>query len=137
MTMKRAATIGVAVAILWLIYSSFVTVIPPKAMTVTAIGESFARINLYAKEHQSLPQSLADFPRRDGYSNRTDDGWKNPLHYEISEDGTVTLTSMGVDNKLGGTGDTADISRSYNSIDDMGRFIAGEALWLVDGRQSP
>lgn len=128
-TMNRVVRVIVVVAVLWFIYSSFVTVIPPKAMTVTAIGESFARIHLYAKERQSLPQSLADFPRRDGYSNRTDDGWGNPLHYEIAEDGTVTLTSMGADNKIGGLGDDADISRSRNSIDDKGRFIAGDALW--------
>ncbi|MFN3151101.1 type II secretion system protein GspG [Bremerella sp.] len=100
---------------------------------MTAIGESFYRIHLYANANQKLPPTLDDLPRREGYGNRITDGWGNRLNYEISDAGVVTLSSLGADQKPGGTGDDADISRSYRSIDEQGTFIAGEHMWIVTG----
>ncbi len=132
--MKRGLFVIAVVVALWFTYTSLVCVISPKEMTVTALGESFARINLYAREHHKLPDAIADFPCRSGYSNCTEDGWGNPLLYKVANDGTITLSSLGADGKPGGIGDNADVSQSYRSIEEHGRFIAGDDLWLVDGK---
>jgi len=108
--MKRAVILLLAIGGLWLIATSLVHVIPPHEMSMTAIGESFYRIHLYAKANNKLPEVIADFPRREGYMNSTTDGWGNELIYEISDAGIVTLTSLGADNKEGGLGDDADLS---------------------------
>jgi Type II secretion system (T2SS), protein G len=131
--MKRALFVVAIVVALWFIYTSLVCVVSPKEMTATAIGESFARINLYANEHHKLPNAIADFPQRSGYMNRTEDGWGNPLLYKVANDGVITLSSFGADAKPGGIDDDEDVSRSYRSVGEHGRFIAGDDLWLVDG----
>lgn len=131
--MKRILTLLLSFGTLSIVATSCVTVISPREMTDTAIGESFARIHLYAKTNGELPQTIADFPRREGYANQTQDGWGGELLYDVSNTGSVTLVSLGADQKPGGTGDDADISRSYRWTDEDGRFIAGDDMWLVDG----
>jgi hypothetical protein len=129
--MKRMLTLLLSFGTLFIVATSCGTKISPREMTVTAIGASFARIHLYAKTNGELPQTIGDFPQRDGYANRTQDGWGHELIYDISDTGVITLTSLGADQKPGGTDDNADISRSYRSTDEDGRFIAGEDMWLV------
>ncbi len=130
--MKRIA-VGLVFFVLaaWLISSSLVTYITPREMTVTAIGETFYRIHLYAQSNGELPETVADLPVREGYANRTQDGWGSELAYKVNDNGIVTLTSLGADNLAGGIGDDADITRSHRSLDESGKFIAGEELWTV------
>jgi general secretion pathway protein G len=40
------------------------------------------------------------------------DPWGHPLVYTIASDGSVSVTSLGADNKPGGSGVDADISQS-------------------------
>ncbi len=42
----------------------------------------------------------------------TNDPWGHPLVYTVAADGTATVTSLGADDKPGGTGVDADISQS-------------------------
>ena len=114
-------------------YVSLVDVISPREKTVSAIVESFCRVQIYAKTNGTLPRTVADFPQRAGYANRTNDGWGNPLTYTVDNFGIVTLMSYGSDARRGGSGDAEDVGRSYRWLDDQGDFIAGDEMWIVTG----
>jgi hypothetical protein len=83
------------------------TELPEHAQTVTAIRETFNRINLFATLHGKTPINLEELPKRTGYSNSITDEWNRPLHFE-SLHGIMTLTSYGKDGVPGGVGDNAD-----------------------------
>ena len=131
--MKRALALLLTVGGLGWLATSLVHVITPREMTATAITESLVRIHLYAQTNRALPPTLEVLPRRDGYMNRTMDGWGYELRYDISDTGIITLSSLGADQKPGGTGDNADISRTYRSHDEDGTLIADEDMWIVEG----
>ena len=116
--------------------TSCVTVISPRDSTRSAIVESFYRVHLYAKAHGKVPESITDLPKRDGYANQTQDGWGHELIYNVSDKGTVTLTSFGADQKPGGTDDDADISTTYRWLNEEGQFMAADDLWIVNGEIS-
>jgi hypothetical protein len=63
---------------------------------------------------------LNALPHRDGYANRTTDGWNRSLRYVIDPNGTFVLSSLGRDGKPGGSGDDADVSARF-------RIVNGEA----------
>ena len=132
--MKRNDIIAV-VAVTALIGLMFllVEVIPPKANTVSAITETFARISIYARQSNSLPASLEVLPKRKGYANQTTDGWNRPLHFDVDRDGIMRLTSFGKDGKPGGVGDNADITRAYHSKRADGTLWATAEMWMVEG----
>jgi len=106
--------------------------ITPVEMTDTAIGETFYRIHIYAQENGKIPTSLDSLPKREGYINRTTDGWDRPLEYRVRPDGIITLTSYGRDGVPGGDGDDADISVSYRTKRADGSFWAASDLWIVE-----
>jgi hypothetical protein len=106
--------------------------IPPVSMTRTAMTETLVRINLYAETNKALPSSLDVLPKREGYANRTTDGWKRPLQYTVTGDGVITLRSLGADGKPGGEGDNADVSESYRSRRPDGSRWVGSPMWIVD-----
>jgi hypothetical protein len=108
-----------------------VNVIPPVDMTQSAITETFVRIDIYARQTKKIPPSLDVLPKREGYANSITDGWNRPLLYRINEDGVITLTSLGKDGKVGGTGDDADISKSYYTEHKDGSLWIGEEMWIV------
>ncbi len=112
-------------------------VIPPVDMTVTAMVETFARINIYAETNRSIPLSLDVLPKREGYANRTADGWGRPLLYTVGADGVITLTSFGADGKSGGGGSDADISQSYRYRRADGSLWVGSPMWIVEAKMNP
>ena len=97
--------------------------ITPEEQTYTAIGETAYRIDMYMSIHLTVPRTLSELPKRDGYSNSTTDGWSNELVYAISSEGTLSLSSLGKDRKPGGAGDDADISATYPIKSDMSGLI--------------
>ena len=94
---------------------SLVTTVTPHDMSLTAIGETHVRMHLYLREHRECPPSLAELPKRDGYMNRTTDGWNRPLLYSVDDSGIITLSSLGRDGVSGGTGDDRDITRRFRT----------------------
>jgi hypothetical protein len=132
--MKGRAPIILALGlILTLVFAfSFVDRITPLEMTRTAMGETFVRISLYAERHKALPPSLDVLPKREGYENRTTDGWNRPLQYTVASDGVITLKSFGADGKPGGDAKNADISESYRSRKPDGSLWAGLPMWIVE-----
>ncbi len=112
-------------------------VIPPDAMTITAIGETFVRINLYAESNRSIPSSLDILPKREGYADLTTDGWGRPLVYKVAADGVITLTSFGADGKPGGEGRDGDFSQSYRCRRPDGSLWVGSPMWIVEAEIRP
>ncbi len=106
-------------------------VITPVEMTHTAIGETFYRIHLFMQKEGMVPKSLDVLSLREGYGNRTTDGWGRELQYTISPNGVLSLKSLGRDGEIGGAEEDADISRSYRTIDETGKSLIGEDLWIV------
>jgi hypothetical protein len=106
-------------------------------MTWTAMGETFARIDIYAQSNRSLPTSLEMLPKREHYMNRTTDGWGRSLLYSVSQDGIISLTSLGKDGVLGGQGEDADITEAYYTRRTDGTLWAGSDLWLVEAEVKP
>lgn len=105
-----AALVVIAIAM------TFVDVISPRAMTLTAMTETSVRIGLYYQRNKRLPLNLSVLPVRNGYMNRTADGWKRELIYTIDAGDGFSLGSLGRDGKNGGTGDNADICQQYRLI---------------------
>jgi len=106
-------------------------VITPHETTMTAIGETVNRIHLFTKVNGTLPNSLRDLPRRAGYTNRTTDHWGTELVYTIHEDGAITLSSLGRDETVGGSGDALDFEGVYNSADGKVEIFAGSDRWIA------
>ena len=120
-----------AVVLLVVVANSLVTIIPPRSMTLTAITETHVRMHLYLQEHRECPETLAQLPTRDGYMNRTTDGWDRPLLYSVTDDGIISLSSLGRDGVAGGTGDDRDITRRFRTRNDDGTSNIDDELWTV------
>lgn len=118
----------------FLLSSCCMHTITPVESTNSAIIESFARVQLYAKANRVAPPSLDALPKRKGYANQITDGWHRPLHYRLASDGVITLTSLGKDGKPGGTGEDADISVSYRSRRPDGSLWAASDSWIGEAQ---
>lgn len=127
----RTPTVLILLSALLLQGCDLVHVITPVEMTHTAIGETFVRIDLYMKKEKHIPKSFADLPVRSGYANSTKDGWNRELDYSISEEGVLSLTSLGADGKLGGIGENQDITKRFKTKDEFGKSLIGNEFWLV------
>lgn len=64
-------------------------------------------IYTFYEENQSLPDSLSEIPQREGYYYGFEDGWGHKIDYNCKEN-TITLRSLGRDNRPGGEGDDQD-----------------------------
>jgi hypothetical protein len=129
---RKIIVAGLVLAAVFGLLALFVDVIPPKAETITAMGETFVRIGLYAKQSNSISPSLAVLPKRNGYANQTTDAWGRELKYEVTPDGVISLTSLGKDGKPGGQGDDADIRRAYFGKRSDGALWATSEMWIVE-----
>jgi len=106
--------------------------ISPRDMTTSAITETFVRIGLYAQRNHAIPLSLDVLPKREGYANRTTDGWNRPLLFEVSSNGVIRLTSFGKDGRPGGSGEDTDIAKAYYTRKPDGSLWAGSKMWIVE-----
>ena len=116
--MKRAlivCSLIAAIAILvlaWLALDDFIG-FPPGSVTISTMEFTERRILQFAKSHNQLPHSLSDLPIMPGYDNSVSDEWGRVIKYEVSPSGDVTLTSLGRDGKVGGSGKDADMVISF------------------------
>jgi hypothetical protein len=112
-------------------YSSIDT-IPPDSMTATSMGETHVRIHMYMTVNRDYPIDLTVLPMRDGYTNRTTDGWGRPLIYSVDDQGIISLTSLGRDGTAGGDSDDADIVKRYRTRNENGSLNIDDEMWIVD-----
>lgn len=103
----------------------------PYKKTITAIGETFTRISIYAETTHKIPYSFDVLPIRNGYSNRIIDAWGRTLLLKIENDNIMSLVSYGKDGVPGGDGDDADIIISYWLKRPDGSLWIGDRLWIV------
>ena len=100
------------VLVICCIFGCHYDLITPKEQTMSAITETSVRTGIYLEKRGSLPQNIDQLLRRDGYLNRTTDGWGNPLIYLVDGD-RLTIKSLGKDGISGGVGEDADVERRY------------------------
>lgn len=110
----------------------FVDFIPPRDMTNTSIIETTVRIHMYMTANGEYPTNLSVLPIRNGYANRTTDGWGRTLVYDVDDEGIISLESLGRDGKPGGEGDDADIIRRYRTRNKDGSLCVDDEMWIVD-----
>ena len=121
----------VAVAcILWTV--AVIDVIPPRSMTAGRMLRLKRKVLQYAQSHGELPKSLTTLPPMDGYDNSIQDGWKRDIIFEVSESGVVSFRSLGRDGFSGGSGEDADIVRSFPAHDASGKWSDEMVEWSVD-----
>jgi hypothetical protein len=94
-----------------------------------AISEALERINLYAKEHGTVPSSLDVLTRTGEDVTWLTDRWGRPIVYSVSDEGRLTLTSFGRDGKPGGTEKDADMSSSLHTRFSDGTLWVGSPGW--------
>ena len=100
-------------ATLAMVVSGCVDRIPPTSLTETRMHVTKRRIIQYARVHNQLPPDLVSLPPMSGYDTSVIDGWGRPLSYQTNSKGIVTLQSLGRDGVAGGSGDDAEIVRSF------------------------
>jgi hypothetical protein len=111
-----AAAVSLVMANAVLCVSCCSHVITDQEMTAGAIGETSYRIGMYVNSNGKPPPDLSVLPARPGYVNRTTDGWNRPLVYRVDAD-AFSLTSLGRDGVVGGSGEDADVVRKYRVLD--------------------
>ncbi len=90
------------------------------------------RILRFAQSHNKLPQSLSELPNMTGYDNSVSDQWGRAITYEVSSSGLVTLTSLGRDGKVDGSGKGGDIVATFPSHDTKGGWSDELVPWSHD-----
>jgi hypothetical protein len=124
--------VGIAILVLaWRALDDLIG-IPPRGVTWSRMWLTKRRILQYALSHNQLPRSLSDLPIMPGYDNSVDDEWGRPITYEVSPSGVVTLTSLGRDGKVGGSGEDADMIATFPSHDAQGRWSDESVAWSHD-----
>jgi uncharacterized protein YceK len=91
------------------------TTISPSEMTDTSITETRVRIAMYVEQNGNVPASLEVLPIRDGYANRTTDGWNRALVFRTGGD-EFSLGSLGRDGVVGGTGEDVDVLQKFRVV---------------------
>jgi hypothetical protein len=94
--------------------------IPLRARTVGTILATARRVEVYYRKTGGLPGKLADLPVPDGEAERTTDAWGQELIYSVAGADRFTLTSLGRDGVVGGSGEDEDLRRTF-------RIVRGEA----------
>jgi hypothetical protein len=134
--MKKPIIVIIAIFVLLpvsvvMVMSLFVHSITPQEHTHTAIGETFVRIYLYGNKYHKIPRSFDVLPVRDGYVNRTTDGWGREIIMKI-DNNKITLMSLGKDGVPGGNGENTDVSKSYWLNKPDGALWIDDKDWIVD-----
>jgi len=128
----RMVIVAAAVAVVLILMFLLSVKIPPRNMTISAMGETIVRMRMYMQEHRAYPTSLDVLPKRQGYANRVTDGWNRKLIYRVDEDGVISLTSLGRDGKQGGEGEDRDISKRRKTRNRDGTWMIDDESWLID-----
>lgn len=114
--MGRLRSVSLAVS-LWVIYSSLVSS-PPGASTLTTLHFAKRRVTRFVRLHNHLPSALADteplpYRKQEGIC----DEWGKTIIFEVSENGVVSLKSLGSDMKVGGTECAKDLFGTFDPKD--------------------
>lgn len=130
---KRAVLFGiVTTVVLIVVLNAFVDRIPPPSITYSTMHMAKRRILRYAAKHDVLPKSLSQTEAISGYHSSLRDGWGRDIDYAVSSNGTVTLTSLGKDKKVGGTKESADMIGVFQTRKANGKWEDEFVEWTID-----
>lgn len=68
----------------------------------------------------------------EGYDSSIQDGWKRDIVFEVSASGVVSFHSLGRDAAPGGSGEDADIVRSFHVRNAQGKWSDEMVEWAED-----
>jgi len=125
-------SLAIATAVIAVSAFSFLDRIPPRALTATRMHVLKRRVLQFARTQGELPKSLAALPVMEGYDSSFRDGWKKDIIFEVSTSGVVTFRSLGRDGIVGGSGEDADIIRSFPARDAQGKWSDEMIEWSED-----
>jgi hypothetical protein len=89
--------------------ASGINTISEEEMTNTTMTVVEQRIREYDRFHGKLPDDLNNLPVFPNRGKELQDGWGRPLQYIKDGQRKFRLVSLGADDKLGGSGESADI----------------------------
>lgn len=79
---------------------------------IAAAAERYRQtMGAYPADARALIESAEPYERRQ-LADALTDGWDRPIHYHVSEAGSLELTSLGADGEPGGSGAEADVQLS-------------------------
>jgi hypothetical protein len=131
--MKRiVVALAPVAAVVVVLVVSFADRVPPRALTATRMQALKRQVLQYAHSHDELPKSLAALPPLDRYDSSYRDGWRRRIAFEVSASGVVSFRSLGRDGVRGGSGEDADIVRSFPARDAQGRWSDEMVAWSQD-----
>ena len=90
------------------------------------------RIIQYIRVHGHLPESLSQLPEMKGYDNSVKDAWGKALIYKVLPSGDISLTSLGRDGQIGGSGEDTDMTGIFSPLNADGHPQDELADWKVD-----
>ncbi len=131
--LKYLCGIVILVFVCVVVYA-FTDTIPDQDKTISSMGETFVRIDLFMKEHKRVPNNLNKLPTRENYANSTIDAWGQQLKYKKNSQGVLSLTSYGKDKMPGGEGDNEDLIMKYTIKDAHGNFIISNPDWIIEAQ---
>jgi hypothetical protein len=109
----------------------------PEQTTRQNMVDTLLRIREYMIQHRKYPLDLTGLPTLDDHGSDTNDGWGRPLHYAVSADGVISLTSLGRDGLPGGTKADADIRRRYRTLNRDGTSNIDDEYRIVTQSLDP
>ena len=131
--MKRFLVILILLApVAALVIFSCFDLLPARGLTAIRMETLKQRILHYARTHNEFPKTAADLPLLNSRDNTVQDGWGRDIRFEIAPNGIVTLTSLGRDGRPGGTGDDADITRTFPAHTPQGAWSEETVAWSSD-----
>ena len=128
----RLAPVAAVAAVVVVLAVNFVAPVPPRALTAKRMQVLKRRVLQYAHSHGELPKSLAAVPRMNGYDSSFLDGWNRGIVFEVSASSVVSFRSLGRDGVRGGSGEDADILRSFPARDAQGKWSNEMVEWSQD-----
>lgn len=120
-----------------LLFSCCDGTISPEDRTYTSVVRLRTAINSFVAANGRAPLNLGELARYEPAVSTLKDGWNNPLVYQLESFGVASITSLGKDNKPGGSGRNADSVWSFALKDQSGNWIGtnwqkGSLDWLTN-----
>lgn len=111
--------------------------ISPEDRTYTSVSLLRTAMNSFVAANGRAPSNLEELARYEPAVSTWKDGWNNPLVYQVESSGVASITSLGKDKRLGGSGRNADSVWSFALKDQSGNWIGtnwqkGSLDWLTN-----
>ncbi|GEM_PF-2285071 len=100
-----------------------VSIISPEDRTYTSVSMLRTAINSFVAANGRAPTNLDELISYEPCVRTLNDGWGNPLIYQVAGSTVVSIASLGKDKKPGGSGPNADLVWRFTLKDASGKWI--------------